>query len=135
MTNYEKYRESYIKAKKKYNSKPEVKEKRKEYMKKYRKEHKEEIRIARQKYRDKDINKFNERNRMYQRKRRENYKENAELVIKQKEVLDKIRKNNARIIDYGFDYDGFNKEEDLKKLIDMLVDYAKQNDKLLEEIE
>ena len=53
---------------------------------------------------------------------------------KQKEVLDKIRKNNIRIIDYGFDYDGFNKEEDLKKLIDMLVDYAKQNDKLLEEL-
>lgn len=54
--------------------------------------------------------------------------------IKQKEVLDKIRKNNKRIIDYGFDYDGFNNVEDLKKLIDMLVDYAKQNDKLLEEI-
>lgn len=54
---------------------------------------------------------------------------------KQKEVLDKIRKNNARIIDYGFDYDGFNKEEDLKKLIDMLVDYASKNNELLEEIE
>lgn len=60
---------------------------------------------------------------------------NLELINKQKEVLNKIRKNNERIIDYGFDYDGFNKEEDLKKLIDMLVDYAKQNDKLLGEIE
>ena len=48
---------------------------------------------------------------------------------------DKIRKNNIRIIDYGFDYDGFNNKEDLKKLIDMLVDYAKQNDKLLNGIE
>lgn len=55
-------------------------------------------------------------------------------IDKYKEILDKIKKNNQRIIDYGFDYDGFNKEEDLKKLIDMLVDYAKQNDKLLEEI-
>ena len=54
---------------------------------------------------------------------------------KRSKVLDKIRKNNARIIDYGFDYDGFNNVEDLKKLIDMLVDYAKQNDKLLGEIE
>lgn len=60
-------------------------------MKKYREEHKEEIRIARKKYRDKDINKFNEANRMYQRKRRKKYKENAELVIKYKEVLDKIK--------------------------------------------
>ena len=56
-------------------------------------------------------------------------------LSKCKIVLDKIRKNNIRIIDYGFDYDGFNNVEDLKKLIDMLVDYAKQNDKLLEEIE
>lgn len=58
-------------------------------------------------------------------------KKNKEL----QEVLDKIRKNNTRIIDYGFDYDGFNNVEDLKKLIDMLVDYARKNDKLLEEIE
>ena len=56
------------------------------------------------------------------------------LYNQQKEVLDMIKNNNKRIIDYGFDYDGFNNVEDLKKLIDMLVDYAKQNDKLLEEI-
>ena len=54
---------------------------------------------------------------------------------KYKEVLDKIRKNNERIIDYGFDYDGFNNVEDLKKLIDMLVNYARKNNELLEEIE
>ena len=54
---------------------------------------------------------------------------------KRSKVLDKIKNNNKRIIDYGFDYDGFNNVEDLKKLIDMLVDYAKQNDELLEEIE
>ena len=29
-----------------------------------------------------------------------------------------------RIIDYGFDYDGFNKVDSLKGLIDMLVEYA-----------
>ena len=49
--------------------------------------------------------------------------------------INEIKENNQRIIDYGFDYDGFNNVEDLKKLINMLVDYAKQNDKLLEEIE
>lgn len=66
-------------------------------------------------------------------------KEHSKILLdginKQKEVLDKIRKNNERIIDYGFDYDGFNNVEDLKKLIDMLVDYARKNDELLEEIE
>lgn len=29
-----------------------------------------------------------------------------------------------RIIDYGFDYDGLNKVDSLKGLIDMLVEYA-----------
>lgn len=53
---------------------------------------------------------------------------------KQKEVLDKIKNNNKRIIDYGFDYDGFNNVEDLKKLIDMLLDYARKNYEILEEI-
>lgn len=38
-------------------------------------------------------------------------------------AIDKIQ----YIIDYGFDYDGFNKSEDLKGLIDMLVDYARQS--------
>ena len=37
-------------------------------------------------------------------------------------ALDKIQ----YIIDYGFDYDGFNSVESLKGLIDMLVDYAKE---------
>ena len=69
----------------------------------------------------------------------ENFALKSQLGIndrnKYKEVLDKIRKNNERIIDYGFDYDGFNNVEDLKKLIDMLVDYARKNNELLEEIE
>ena len=46
--------------------------------------------------------------------------------------IDKIKENNQRIIDYGFDYDGFNNIEDLKKLIDMLVDYARKNNDILE---
>lgn len=36
------------------------------------------------------------------------------------------------IIDYGFDYDGFNTVESLKGLIDMLVDYAKQSKDILQ---
>lgn len=45
--------------------------------------------------------------------------------------INEIKENNQRIIDYGFDYDGFNNVEDLKKLIDMLVDYARKNDEIL----
>ena len=36
------------------------------------------------------------------------------------------------IIDYGFDYDGFNTVESLKGLIDMMVDYAINAKKILE---
>jgi len=36
------------------------------------------------------------------------------------------------IIDYGFDYDGFNTVESLKGLIDMLVDYAKESKNILQ---
>lgn len=50
------------------------------------------------------------------------------------EVIEQLKKDKLRaideiqyIIDYGFDYDGFNKSEDLKGLIDMLVDYASQS--------
>ena len=36
------------------------------------------------------------------------------------------------IIDYGFDYDGFNTVGSLKGLIDMMVDYAVNAKKILE---
>ena len=42
-------------------------------------------------------------------------------------AIDKVQ----YIIDYGFDYDGFNKVESLKGLIDMLVDYARDTKKIL----
>ena len=54
---------------------------------------------------------------------------------KYKQVLDKIKENNQLIIDLGFDYDGFNNVDDLKGLIDELVDRAVKNKELLEEIE
>ena len=54
---------------------------------------------------------------------------------KYKQVLDKIKENNQLIIDLGFDYDGFNNVDDLKDLIDELVDRAVKNKELLEEIE
>jgi hypothetical protein len=41
-----------------------------------------------------------------------------------KERIDKAIDKIQYIIDYGFDYDGFNNVEDLKGLIDMLVQYA-----------
>ena len=40
--------------------------------------------------------------------------------------LIKIKNNYAQlIVDVGFDYDGFNDRDDLKDLIDELVNYAK----------
>ena len=43
-------------------------------------------------------------------------------------AIDKIQ----YIIDYGFDYDGFNTVESLKGLIDMLVDYARETKNILQ---
>ena len=50
---------------------------------------------------------------------------------KRQEKVDKLERENKiikkylqLIIDLGFDYDGFNESEDLKKLIDELVRYA-----------
>ena len=48
--------------------------------------------------------------------------ENNELQQK----INKAKELNQYIIDYGFDYDGFNDVENLKGLIDMMVDYARQ---------
>ena len=45
-----------------------------------------------------------------------------------KKASDKIQ----YIIDYGFDYDGFNNVESLKGLIDMLVDYARESKNILQ---
>lgn len=42
-------------------------------------------------------------------------------------ALDKVQ----LIIDYGFDYDGFESPESLKGLIDMLVDYARDAKQIL----
>ena len=46
--------------------------------------------------------------------------------------IDKAINKIDYIIDYGFDYDGFDNKEDLKKLIDMLVEYAKESKDILQ---
>ena len=46
--------------------------------------------------------------------------------------IDKAINKIDHIIDYGFDYDGFDNKEDLKKLIDMLVEYAKESKDILQ---
>lgn len=53
-----------------------------------------------------------------------------EIIYKSRneKAIDKIQ----YIIDYGFDYDGFNTVESLKGLIDMLVDYARQSKDILQ---
>ena len=48
-----------------------------------------------------------------------------------KEIINEAINKVQYIIDYGFDYDGFNKVDRLKGLIDMLVDYARQTKKIL----
>lgn len=97
---------------------------RKEYMKKYQQEHKEAFRIANQKYRDKDREKYNEHNREYRKRKYKEAKENAELVIKYKVVLDKIKEY---IDTWKFETAGFGacmEYEDIQEIY-----------KLLEEIE
>ena len=56
------------------------------------------------------------------------YKDYYELKSRNEKAIDKIQ----YIIDYGFDYDGFNTVESLKGLIDMLVDYARQSKDILQ---
>ena len=48
-----------------------------------------------------------------------------------KSRIDKAIDKIQLIIDYGFDYDGFNRVESLKSLIDMLVDFARQSKDIL----
>ena len=68
-------------------------------------------------------------------------KQNAQLELLElyqyqrdlyKERIKKAEKKISRIIDLGFDYDGFEDSKDLKGLIDALVDYAKQATDVLE---
>lgn len=53
--------------------------------------------------------------------------ENEDYKSRVEKTLDKIQ----YIIDYGFDYDGLNNVEDLKGLIDMLVNYARESKDIL----
>ncbi|MEE3325251.1 MAG: hypothetical protein VZR33_07955, partial [Methanosphaera sp.] len=48
-----------------------------------------------------------------------------------KSRCEKAKKKVVRIIDYGYDYDGFNNVKDLKKLIDGLVKYAEETINIL----
>ena len=49
-----------------------------------------------------------------------------------KQRIDKAVEGIQYIIDYGFDYDGFNTVESLKGLIDMLVYYALKSKYILQ---
>ena len=55
------------------------------------------------------------------------YDINLDLMKKIDKALDKIQ----LLIDIGFDYDGLNQVESLKKLIDELVHYAKESRAIL----
>ena len=54
-----------------------------------------------------------------------------EIIKEQQDKIDEALNKIQYIIDYGFDYDGFNTTESLKGLIDMLVDYARQSKDIL----
>lgn len=56
------------------------------------------------------------------------YEEKIKYKSRNEKAINKIQ----YIIDYGFDYDGFNNVKDLKGLIDMLVDYARQSKDILQ---
>lgn len=56
------------------------------------------------------------------------YKDECEEL---KDKIEKAKNLIQYIIDYGFDYDGLKSEEDLKGLIDMLVDYARKSKDIL----
>ena len=56
------------------------------------------------------------------------YPDYDEIYKRYDNMLNKLKdidSNAQYIIDYGFDYDGFNTVKSLKGLIDMLVDYAR----------
>lgn len=55
-------------------------------------------------------------------KRYDKMKSKNEKLARQVEIMERYLE---LIIDFGFDYDGYNKAENLKGLIDTLVDYAK----------
>ena len=54
---------------------------------------------------------------------------------KLKNIIAKALNKVQYIIDYGFDYDGFNSVDSLKGLIDLLVDLAKQTRRILKSSE
>lgn len=56
------------------------------------------------------------------------FQEWKRVIEANEKAIDKIQ----YIIDYGFDYDGMNTVDSLKKLIDMLVDYAVESKKILQ---
>ena len=49
-----------------------------------------------------------------------------------KDRKDKTLEKLTLLIDIGFDYDGYNNIENLKRLIDELVSYARESRKILE---
>ena len=56
---------------------------------------------------------------------------NSDYKSRCERALDKVQ----YIIDYGFDYDGFESPESLKGLIDILVDYARDTKRILKGID
>lgn len=53
---------------------------------------------------------------------------------KYKEAINKAIKRLQFLIDIGYDYDGYNQVDKLKKLIDELVSYAVESRNILEEV-
>lgn len=61
---------------------------------------------------------------------------NLEHQLKKKEkIIDKAIDKLQLLIDIGFDYDGFNRADSLKTLIDEIVGYARESRNILMEIE
>lgn len=60
-------------------------------------------------------------------------RDEAKAQQKKENKLRSALENITMVVDLGFDYDGFEKSEDLKELIDELVEYARKAKKDLRE--
>lgn len=114
---------AYIKRK--YAEDENYREKCKERRKRYEENNKERVKILKREAQKRHYHRHIE---YYKNYRKEYYRT---YINKDKRKIEEALNKLQYIIDYGFDYDGFNTVESLKGLIDMLVDYAVQTKHIL----
>lgn len=84
---------------------------------------------------NKELQQENERLKENLQQEKKDFKEANDYCFELKDYKSRCEKASDKIqyiINYGFDYDGFNTVESLKGLIDMLVDYARESKNILQ---